>query len=406
MIYLDNGATTRVDDAVVAAMTRYFSETFANAASLHRPGVEAARGVRSARETFADLLGVEPKEIVFTSGGTEADVLAIRGAALVPRRHDGRANVVCSAIEHPAVLDSCRSLEDDGFEVRVAPVDASGVVRVDALLSLVDDGTALVSVMHANNELGTLQPIAEIGHRLRRTHPDVRFHVDAVQSFLKAPLSVHDARVDLLSLSSHKIHGPKGAGLLWVRDGVRLRPLFHGGGQQRGVRPGTENVPGIVGFAEAARLGAATRVDDVTRMTRLRDTLIGRALAGIRDTSLNGHATERLCNNANINFHGCAAEMLLHHLEAEGIVASSGSACHSAESEPSHVLKAIGVDRDRGSIRFTLCRHTTAAEVEHALAALERVVPVVRELSRKAGSRRPSGPRGIARVGEQDHDER
>lgn len=382
MIYLDNGATTRVDDAVVAAMQRYFLDTFANAASLHRPGVEAARGVRFARETFAGLLDVTPQEIVFTSGGTEADVLAVRGVALLRRPP---ANVVCSAVEHPAVLDSCRSLEAEGYEVRIAPVDETGRVRPDDLFALVDERTVLVSVMHANNEIGTLQPIREIGRRLKARYPDVRFHVDAVQSFLKAPLSVHDAGVDLLSLSSHKIHGPKGAGLLWVRDGVRLRPLFFGGGQQRGVRPGTENVPGIVGFAEAARLGAATRAEDTARMAALRDALLARVRERIPDTSLNGHPTERLCNNVNINFHGCRAELLLHHLEAEGVVASSGSACHSAESEPSHVLKAVGVTQDRGSLRLTLSRHTTAADIDGAVAALEKVVPVVRDLSRGAG---------------------
>jgi len=382
VIYLDNGATTRVDDAVVAAMQRYFLDTFANAASLHRPGVEAARGVRFARETFAGLLDVTPQEIVFTSGGTEADVLAVRGVALLRRPP---ANVVCSAVEHPAVLDSCRSLEAEGYEVRIAPVDETGRVRPDDLFALVDERTVLVSVMHANNEIGTLQPIREIGRRLKARYPDVRFHVDAVQSFLKAPLSVHDAGVDLLSLSSHKIHGPKGAGLLWVRDGVRLRPLFFGGGQQRGVRPGTENVPGIVGFAEAARLGAATRAEDTARMAALRDALLARVRERIPDTSLNGHPTERLCNNVNINFHGCRAELLLHHLEAEGVVASSGSACHSAESEPSHVLKAVGVTQDRGSLRLTLSRHTTAADIDGAVAALEKVVPVVRDLSRGAG---------------------
>jgi len=396
VIYLDNGATTRVDDAVVAAMQPYFLESFANPASLHRPGIDAARGVKAARETFAAILDVQPQEIVFTAGGTEADVLAVRGTALLRAPHEdargaGRTNVVCSAVEHPAVLDSCRSLAEEGYELRVAPVDATGRVQVDELLALVDERTALVSVMHANNEIGTIQPIPEIGRRLKALPHggDVVFHVDAVQSFLKAPLSVLDARVDLLSLSSHKIHGPKGVGLLWVRSGVRLRPLFFGGGQQRGVRPGTENVPGIVGFAEAARRGAATARADAERMTALRDRLVQRVQAELPDISLNGHPAERLCNNANLNFHGCTAELLLHHLEAEGVIASSGSACHAAENEPSHVLKAIGITRDRGSLRLTLCRFTTEADVDGAVRALAKVVPVVRALSRG-----PSGGRG------------
>ena len=383
MIYLDNGATTRVDEAVVEAMTTYFREHFANAASLHRPGIEAARGVRFARQTVAELLEVEEEEILFTSGGTEADALAVRGVGLAVRRRP--ANVVCSAVEHPAVLDSCASLGDDGVERRVAPVHPDGRVDLDALRAAVDSETLLVSVMHANNEIGTLQPIADIGHWLKATHPRVRFHVDAVQSFPKAPLVVRDAGVDLLSLSSHKIHGPKGVGLLWVRAGVTLRPLFYGGGQQRGLRPGTENVPGIVGFAEAARLAWDRRVPDVASMTALRDRLILGAQAALPEVSLNGHPTERLCNNANLNFHGCAAEMLLHHLEAEGVIASSGSACHAADDEPSHVLRAIGASGDTGSIRFTLSRHTTAEEIEHTLDALVRVVPEVRALSRRVG---------------------
>lgn len=376
-IYLDNGATTRVDDAVVEAMRRYFLEEYGNSSSLHRFGIEAARGLRLARETFADILGVAPAEILFTSGGTEADVLAVRGAARARRT---ATNVVCSAIEHPAVLESCRSLADEGLEVRLARVDETGRVALDALQALVDESTALVSVMHANNEIGTLQPIAAIGRWLKATHPDVRFHVDAVQSFLKAPLDVHAAGVDLLSLSSHKIHGPKGIGLLWARPGVRLKPLFFGGGQQGGVRPGTENVPGAVGFAEAARRGSASRPADVARMTTLRDRLIARVLAEVPETSLNGHPTERLCNNASLNIHGCRAETLLHHLEAEGVIVSSGAACHSGSGEPSHVLKAIGQKKDRGSLRLTLSRHTTEDEIERAVDALVRVVPLVRRL--------------------------
>ena len=383
MIYLDNGATTRVADAVVEAMERCFRETFANAASLHRPGIEAARAVRFAREAFAELLDVSPEEIVFTSGGTEADALAVRGTALAVGRRP--ANVVCSAIEHPAVLDACRSLEDDGYDLRIAPVDGEGRLNVAALQALVDEETVLVSVMHANNEIGTLQPIPAVGLWLKGTWPRVRFHVDAVQSFTKASLDVRAAGVDLLSLSSHKIHGPKGAGLLWVRQGVTLRPLFYGGGQQHGVRPGTENVPGIVGFAEAARLASKTRSADVRRMTALRDRLIAGVTGKIAESSLNGHPTERLCNNANVNLHGCAAEMLLHHLEAEGIVASSGSACHSADAEPSHVLQAIGVTRDQGSLRFTLSRETTEDDIDRTLATLHRVVPEVRALSGRVG---------------------
>ena len=386
VIYLDNAATTRVDDDALAAMNRYHQELFANPASVHRPGVAAGVGLRDARQRFADWLAAEPRDIVFTSGGTEADNLAVRGGALASRRARREdANVICSAVEHPAVLEACRSLEPHGFSLRLAPVDAHGLVDVDALLDLVDEGTALVSVMHANNEVGTLQPIARIGRLLHARHPEVLFHVDAVQSFLKADLVPREAGgrrggVHLLSLSSHKIHGPKGVGLLYVAPRTRLRPILYGGGHQRELRPGTENVPGVVGFAAAAHIGWESRHDDRTRMTRLRDDLITRVLAEIP-----GKPAQRPPDGASVQQRESGLRRLrlrepAAHLEALGVIASAGSACHARRSQVSHVFAAMGFPADPGTIRFTLSRHTTADEIDATLAALREAVPEVRRL--------------------------
>ncbi len=382
MIYLDNAATTRVADGVAAIMDRYHHDLFANPSSIHRGGVLGAKGIRVAADLFAAILEVPSTEIVFTSGGTESDNLAIRGAvAACPKRLRQGGNVVCTAVEHPAVLDACRSLDELGVETRTAPVDCFGQIDLAALEALIDESTLLVSVMQANNEVGTVQPLAKVGRILSRKDPRPVFHVDAVQSFLKEPLSVHDSGIDLLSLSSHKLHGPKGVGLLWVKKGINLRPLFFGGGQQGGVRPGTQNVPGIVGFAEAVRLGHLSRVEDNERMRALRIRLWQGIRERIAEVDLNGHPRERLCNNLHINFHGCKGELLLHHLEAEGLYVSAGSACHSAKDEPSPVLKAMGVKSDRGALRLSLSRETTESEIDQAIEIVARAVFEVRSMS-------------------------
>lgn len=352
---------------------------FANASSLHGMGVDAGRAVQEARVAIAEVLDVRAEELVFTSGGTEADNLAVLGVARHARRP---ANVVCSAIEHAAVWETCQGLSEEGVELRVLPVDRNGVVSVQDLSRLVDSETVLVSVMQANNELGTLQPVAALGSWLRANAPRARFHVDAVQGILRAPLDIHDAGIDLLSVSAHKLYGPKGVGLLWVRSGVHVRPLLYGGDQQRGLRPGTENVPGIVGLATALRRGAALRGEVNARVERLRDAFETEVLRRLPDTVVNGRAAVRVPGISSLSFPGCTAEVLLHHIGAEGVAAASGSACHARRKEQSHVLQAIGVPSDHGTLRFSLGRSTTEEDIFAAVAALEKAVPAVRRLGR------------------------
>jgi cysteine desulfurase len=375
-IYLDNGATTRTDPAVVEAMLPYFAEDFGNASSLHRLGVRSRRALDAARQTIAGSIGATDREICFTSGGTESDTLAIRGAAEATRRR----HMVMAATEHPAVLAQQEWLERRGFSVTVLVVDPSGRVTPEALLEATNADTALVSIMHANNEIGTLQDIDLLGPALKAHRPDALFFVDAVQSYTKAPIHVGRACIDLLSLSSHKIHGPKGVGALYIRDGLRLAPQVAGGSQEFGTRPGTENIPGIVGFAEAARLALATAPEDRERMRSLRDQIITSCEAELAPVEVNGDRETRLCNNANLNFPGARAEILLHMLEAKGLLVSSGAACHAGARKLSHVLQAIGLHEDRGTLRITLCRHTTPAEVDRAITILREVVPEARSV--------------------------
>ena len=384
MIYLDNGATTPVDPAVVDAMLPYYREHFGNPSSLHHLGAAAARGVRLARELFADALGASPEEIIFTGGGTEADSLGVRGLALAsPRR---RRHALIFALEHPAVREQAGFLESRGFEVETLPCDRDGICDMDALERLLrPDETALVAVMHANNEIGTLQPMEAIGELLADVCPKARLHVDAVQSFSKAPVRPNAWGAHAVALASHKLHGPKGVGLVWVRSGASLQPQQIGGGQEGGRRSGTENVAGIVGFAEASRIALEGMAQDVPRMTALRDHLITRLRTEVDGIDLNGHATHRLCNNANVNVRGARAELLLHALEARGIIVSSGSACHAGQTGPSHVLQAIGLGAEAtGTLRITLSRHTTAVEVD---ACADAIVALVPEARRRATAR-------------------
>jgi cysteine desulfurase len=376
-IYLDNGATTRTDPAVVEAMAPFYTEHFGNASSLHRLGTRSGDAISHARRFFAQVLGAEPSEIYFTSGGTESNTLAIRGVAETSRKR----HMVMSAIEHPAILKQDAFLQSRGFEITVVPVGKDGRVHTEDVLHAVTPDTVLVSVMHANNEIGTLQPIEEIGTRLKGRNPNTLFMVDAVQSFTKSPLDVRSAQIDLLSLSSHKIHGPNGVGLLYARDKVRLAPLLAGGSQESGIRPGTENVPGIVGFQTAARLAMESASGDQGTMKKLRDYLIAQCMATLAPVTLNGDPTERLCNNASLNFHGAKAEILLHMLEAQNLFVSSGAACHASNKKLSHVLQAIGLLQDEGTLRLTLCRHTTKDDVDAAIDVLQQVVPEARTLS-------------------------
>lgn len=369
-VYADHGATTPVDARVVAAMLPFFSEVFGNASSVHAWGQAAREAVDGAREQVARAIGCAPAEIIFTSGATEADNLAILGTALA---NEGRGrHIVVSAIEHHAVLEPCRVLAARGFEVAFVPVGRTGRVDPDDVRRLLRDDTILVSVMHANNEIGTLQPVAEIGRAVRAR--GILMHTDAAQSAGIVPVDVDALSVDLLSLSAHKRYGPKGVGALYVRRGARLQRIQHGGGHERNRRAGTENVPGIVGFGEALRLAQDLMSEEAARLQGFRDRLRA-ALGEIPGAHLNGDPAGGLPGVVNVSFAGTDSEALLMALDFRGIAASSGSACTSGSLEPSHVLQAIGLAPDlaRGTVRFSLGRGTTAAEVEY----LARVVPEI-----------------------------
>ncbi len=374
MIYLDHAATTPVDPAVREAMLPYEREGFGNPNSLHRAGRVARRAVEQARARVADLIGAQPNEIVFTGGGTEADNLALFGGL------GTGAHLIVSQIEHHAVLHAARALERRGVAVSYVSVDRHGRVNPDEVAAALREDTALVSIMAANNEVGTLQPIRELGNWLAG-HP-ARFHTDAVQAVGHVPVDVNDWDVDLLTLSAHKFHGPKGVGALYARTGVELAPLLHGGGQEAGLRSGTENVAGIVGCGEAARLACGRFPADRERITRLRDRLIRGALDSIDGVALTGHPSLRLPGSASFTFAGAPGESLLLKLDMSGICVSTGSACASGRLDPSHVLLAMGLSKAEanGSLRFTLGRTTTAGEIDAVLGVLPDAVAHVRRL--------------------------
>ncbi len=375
MIYLDNAATTRLCAEAREAFLRYAIDDFGNPSSAHRAGIAAERGLKAARETLGRALGCEPASIVLTSGGTEADALAVIGGARAGR---GR-HVVASALEHPAVLGAITLLSAEGFRTTLVPVSPAGVVDPEAVAAACEpEGTALVSVMHVNNEIGTVQPVEEIARAVRARSPRALIHVDAVQSLGKLPLRVGALGADLVSVSAHKLHGPKGVGALYVRRGVRLRPLWGGGGQEGGIRPGTENVAGAAAFAAAAEVAVRELPEAGPRMARLRDRLVGRVLERVPRARLVGDAVRRAPHNANLGFEGVPAEVLLHALEAREIYVSAGAACASREKGPSHVLRAIGLPDDIGTIRVTLSRETTEGEIDEAAEAIERCVADLR----------------------------
>jgi cysteine desulfurase len=383
-IYLDNHATTRVDPRVVEAMAPYWGQDYGNAASHgHLLGWRADEAVEQARAKLAAALGAEPREIVFTSGATEANNLALLGAAEAAPA--GRNHLVSVATEHPSVLDPCRALEARGFQVTILPVGADGRIEPDAVAASLRDSTRLVSVMAANNEIGVLQPVAEIGALCRKR--GVLFHSDAAQAFGKVPLDVAEA--DLLSLSAHKIYGPKGVGALYVRarrPRVRLEPRLFGGGHERGLRSGTLPVPLIVGFARAAELCLAEREAEAVRLAGLRERMLARLQASLGGVALNGDAQRRLPANLNLAFEGVDADQLL--VELRGVALSTGSACTSATPTPSHVLTALGLppERVRGSLRMGLGRFTTREEVDAAAAQLVACV----ERLRSGAPRKPA----------------
>jgi cysteine desulfurase len=377
--YLDYNSTTPVDRRVLDAMLPYFVGAFGNASSIHSAGQRARSAVDAARESVAALIGAKPAEIVFTSGGTEADNLALFGIVAASARR--RKHVITTSIEHHAVLNSCQHLAMQGIEVSYVPVGSDGVVDPADVRRALAPHTILISVMHANNEIGTIQPIEEIGRVAAEA--DVYFHCDAVQSAGKLPLDVNRLGVDLLSLSAHKIYGPKGVGALYVRSSTALAPQFFGGHHERDRRPGTENVPGIVGFGKAAELARAQLNEDATRIAALRDRLENALLDAISMIRVNGDRACRIANTTNLTFAAAGGEALVIALDLQGIACSTGAACSSGAVEPSHVLTTIGLSHDeaRSSLRFSLGRTTTAEEIDEAVAIIPRVVERLRALS-------------------------
>ncbi|MBA4423921.1 MAG: cysteine desulfurase NifS [Syntrophus sp. (in: bacteria)] len=378
-IYMDYAATTPTDKRVIEAMLPYFGEMYGNPSSLHAFGQEAKAAVEEAREKIASHLGAEPAEIVFTSGGTESDNFAIKGAAYANRMKGDQ--IITSAVEHPAVLETCRFLEKEGFRVTTLPVDGEGLVDPDAVADAITDKTILISIMHANNEIGTIQPIAEIGKLARER--GVCFHTDAVQSFGQLPFTVDELHVDLLSATAHKLYGPKGAGLLYIRKGTRISPFMHGGEQENGRRSSTLNVPGIVGFGKAAELAGASLVEEAARLTAMRDRFIRGLFDRLDGIRLNGHPTRRLPNNINLSAEHVEGEGMILSLDMLGIACSTGSACSSSSVETSHVLTAIGLSHEysHGSLRFSLGRYTKENDIDTVLETLPQVVGRLRSLS-------------------------
>jgi cysteine desulfurase len=378
-IYFDYAATTPCDPEVVAAMLPYFSDRFGNPSSMHAFGQETKGAVEEARERIAAFLGAAPGEIVFTSGGTESNNMAVKGAAYA-RRNKGN-HIITSPIEHHAVLEPCHFLEKDGFEITILPVDGDGRVDPDDVRRAITDKTILISIMHANNEIGTVQPIAEIGRIAKER--GIYFHTDAVQTLGHLPFTVADLQVDLLSASAHKLYGPKGVGLLYVRKGTRLTPFMHGGEQENRRRASTHNVPGIVGFGKAVEMAQGSVEKEVRDLTAFRDKLIRGFQEEMDQVKLNGHPTQRLPNNVNISVAHVEGEGMLLSLDMMGIACSTGSACSSSSLEPSHVLMAIGLPHElaHGSLRFTMGRPTTVADVDRLLEVLPPVVAKLRAMS-------------------------
>ena len=378
-IYLDNAATTAVSPEVLEAMLPYFTECFGNPSSIHSTGRDARRAIETARKQVAAAINCQPNEVYFTAGGSESDNWAIKGAALA-RKNKGN-HIITSSIEHHAVLHTCQWLEKQGFEVTYLPVDADGQVSVADVETAINDRTILITIMAANNEIGTLQPIAEIG-RLAKSR-GILFHTDAVQAIGAIPIDVQAIGCDLLSLSGHKFHGPKGVGALYIRKGVKLEHLIEGGAQERGQRAGTENLAGIVGLGKAIELAAANLESNAAKMSALRDKLIDGILERIPDVKLNGHRTNRLPNNVNVSVRYIEGEALLLRLDLAGVAGSSGSACTSGTLDPSHVLLAIGLPHEiaHGSLRLTLGNETTEADIDYVLDKLPGIVSDLRAMS-------------------------
>jgi cysteine desulfurase len=379
-VYFDNSATSVVDKRVMDVMIPYFLERYGNASSLHSFGRDAYTAMESSREKVAKVLGAASRDIIFTSGGTESDNLAIQGAAYA-LSGKGR-HIITSAIEHHAVIHTCQFLETQGFKVTYLPVDPEGFVSPEGLKNAMTKETTLVSIMAANNEIGTIEPIKELAAIAKEG--GALFHTDAVQAITKMPVDVEKLKVDLLSLSAHKFHGPKGVGALYLRKGVKLRPIVYGGGHERGLRSSTENIPGIVGLGAAIELGMKEMDESVARMTKIRDRLIEGTLAAVPRSYLNGPKNaNRLCNNAHFRFDFIEGEGMVLHLDMKGIAASTGSACSTKSLEPSHVLRGLGLRHEQchGSLRLSLSKFSTMEEAEYFISTIPGIIANLRKMS-------------------------
>ena len=379
LIYLDNAATTKTSEEVVAAMLPYFTEYYGNPSSVYEFAGESKKAVSNARRTIAETLGAQENEIYFTAGGSEADYWALKATAEA-YQNKGK-HIITTRIEHHAILHTAEYLEKRGFEITYIGVDENGVVKVDELEKAIRPDTILISVMFANNEIGTIQPIKEIGE-IAKKH-GILFHTDAVQAYGQLPINVDELHIDMLSSSGHKLNGPKGIGFLYIRKGVKIRSFVHGGAQERKRRAGTENVPGIVGYGKAAEIAAKTMKERTAKEIELRDHLIDRVLAEVPYTRLNGHRTNRLPNNANFSFQFVEGESLLILLDNNGICGSSGSACTSGSLDPSHVLLAIGLPHEiaHGSLRLTLSAETTLEDIDFVVDCIKQIIERLRSMS-------------------------
>jgi cysteine desulfurase len=381
-IYMDHAATSPVDKEIIEEMIPYFKKYFGNSSSIHSFGREAFDAVDESRKKVADLLNSSVDEIIFTSGGTESDNLAIKGVSYLNKikKNKKENNIITSEIEHPAVLESCKHLEKQGFKVEYLPVDKFGLININDLENAISDNTFLISIMFANNEIGTIEPINKIGKIARKYN--ILFHTDAVQAAGKTPIDVNKLNIDLLSISSHKMYGPKGVGALYIKNGVKIQPLVHGGGHEKGLRSSTYNTPGIVGLGKACELAKNRLNNEMTILKEMRDKLINNVLT-IDHSYLNGHPTKRLVNNAHFYFSGVEGESLNLMLDDKGIAGSTGSACSSKKLQASHVLTAIGLKPEdaHGSLRLTLGKDNTIDDVNYVSKILKDVVKKLRKIS-------------------------
>jgi len=377
-IYLDNAATTKVDDEVVKAMAPYFDERYGNASSVHFKGQEAKEALEKSRRIIAKSIGARGHEIIFTSGGTESNNFALKGLFFWNKENNtGKNHIITTKIEHDCILNSCRWLEKQGARVTYLDVNGEGFIDLEELKNAITEKTIIVSVIHGNNEIGTIQDLEKIGKICKEKN--VLFHTDACQSFTKVPINVKKQNLDLVTLNSHKIHGPKGVGALYIREGIKIVPLMHGGGHERNLRSGTENIPGIVGFAKAVEVA---KKKDIEKIEILRDKLI-EGILKIPNVKLNGARDKRLCNNVNVSFNNIEGEAIGGYLENFGICTSTGSACASHSLETSHVLKAIGLTpvQANSSIRMSLSKYTTEEEIDFVLEKLPKIVEKLRRIS-------------------------